>query len=76
MLKMTEVELEVLSDTDMLCMIQKGIHGGISMISNRYAQANNKYMGDKFDPLKPSSFISCVDKTKLYGWAMSQKLPI
>ena len=48
-LKLTEAKLELLSDPDMLLMVEKGIRGGISMIRNRYGKANNKYMGDRFD---------------------------
>jgi hypothetical protein len=72
-LKSTEVELELLNDIHMLRMFQKGIRGGISMTSNRYVKAINKYMGDKYDPIKPS-FIPYFDKTIFYGWAMSQLL--
>ena len=39
---------------DMLLMAEKGIRGGVSMISNRYGKANNKYMGKKYDPSKKS----------------------
>ena len=58
----------------MLMMFEKGLRGGISHISKRYACANNKYMND-FDESKPSTFIQYLDANNLYGWAMSQKLP-
>ena len=74
-LKTTEVKLELLSDIDMLLMIQKGIRGGTCTASKRLAQANNKYMGDSYDSSKPSSFIIYLDANNLYGWAMSQELP-
>ena len=73
-LKETGQKLELLHDYDMLMMFERGTRGGMTHISKRYAEANNKYMKD-YNPEQPSSFIQYLDANNLYGWAMSQSLP-
>ena len=75
LLKLAKAELEQITDPDMLLMIERGIRGGLSMISTRYAMANNKYMV-KYNPKLPAMYIPYLDANNLYGWAMSMKLPI
>ena len=59
----------------MLLMFKHGIRGDITQAVLHYATANNKYMGDKFDPKEKSSYLQYLDANNLYGWAMSQSLP-
>ena len=74
-LKKTEVKLELLTNADMLLMVEKGIRGGICHATHMYAKANNKYMKN-YDKNKESLYIQYLDANNLYGWAMSQKLPV
>ena len=74
MLLYTNVELELITDVDMYLMVENGIRGGISMISQKFAKANNPYLEDH-DPEQPNSYIMYLDANNLYGWAMSQCLP-
>ena len=74
-LKKTDVELELLTDYDMVLMIEEGIRGGICHAIQRYAKANNKYKRD-FDKNKESSYIQYLDANNLYGKAMTEKLPV
>ena len=63
-LRMTDVELELLDDVDMHQFIELGVRGGVSVISNRYAKADDKYC------------LFYVDANNLYGHAMCRSLPV
>ena len=74
-LKKTEVEVELITDTDILLMVEKGIREGICHAILRYAKANNKYMKD-YNKDEEESFLQYSDANNLYGFAMSESLPV
>ena len=75
LLKHTSMKLELLTDYNMYLFIEKGIRGGISTEMRRYSKANNPYLND-FNPEQEISYIPYLDANNLYGWAMSQPLPV
>ncbi|KAL9980669.1 hypothetical protein ACROYT_G009282 [Oculina patagonica] len=74
LLKKTRVELELLTEFEMHLFIERGLRRGISMVSKRYAIANNPYV-EGFHPRLPKKYIMFYDANNLYGWAMSKPLP-
>ena len=74
-LKTTGVKLELLTDYDMILMIEKGIKGGICQATHRYAKESKKYMKN-YDKNIESSYVQYLDANNLKGWTMSQKLPV
>ena len=59
----------------MLLMVEEGIRGEICHVIYHYTIANNKYMNN-YDKSIESSYIELLVANNLYGWAMSQKLPL
>ena len=74
-LKFTKVKLDLLTDVDQYLFLEKGIRGGISVISERFAEANNPLL-KTYDDSKPTSYITLLDCNNLYGFALSQPLPV
>ncbi|KAJ8982690.1 hypothetical protein NQ317_013162 [Molorchus minor] len=74
MLKLTKIELELLTDIDMIAFFKKGIRGGISQCSERKHIANNQFLPN-YDANETTSFISYLDATNLYGHSITQALP-
>ena len=74
-LKKTNIELELLTDYDILLMVEEGIRGGICHSIHRYAKTNNKCMNN-YNKNEESSYIQYLDANNLYGWVMSKELPV
>ena len=74
LLKKTGEELELFTEVEMHMFVERGIRGGISMVSKRHAKANNPLVSG-YDESKPNSYIMYLDANNLYGWAMSKPLP-
>ena len=69
------LKLDLLTDIDMLLMVEEGLRGRICHPICWYAKANNKYIKD-YDKNKESSYLQYLDVNDLYDWAVLQKLPV
>ena len=91
MLKMTKIELDLVSDQDMYLFLVDSIRGGICRINKKYSKADNKYTRIQHDEwsdkrirknfknkLKTNDlnkYLLYLDANNQYGYSMSQKLP-
>ena len=75
MLKLSRVELELLTCPDAYLFLESAVRGGISVISNRYARSNNPLVPG-YDVTKPTSYIGYYDANNLYAKSMEEKLPL
>ena len=64
-LKKIQLKLELLTDSDMLMMVEKGIRGEMCHAIYRYVKANNKYIKN-YDKSIESSYIEYLDANNLY----------
>ena len=74
MLKMTKVELKLITDHDMFIFFQKGIRAEMSYISNRCSKVNNEHLRS-YDSKQESKLIKYLDVNNLYGYVISKFLP-
>ena len=73
-LKMTGIELDLVSDKDMYLFLVSAKRGGTCVVSKRFANANIPGTSD-YNPSNPTSYIIYQDMNNLYGHAMVQSLP-
>ena len=74
-LKIAQAKFQYIKDYDMLLFINRALKGGYSLVAQSYARMNNKNFKD-FNPSQPETSILNLDANNLYGYAMSQPLPI
>lgn len=74
MLKETKCKIELLTDIEMVLMVESSIRGGITQSITRHVKANNKHLPD-YNPTIESVYLGYFDANNLYGWAMSKPLP-
>ena len=71
-LRMFEAKLDLLTDIDMLLIVEKGIRGGICYSIYQYSKANNKYIKD-YDKNEESSDIQYSDVNNFCEWPCFKK---
>ena len=66
-LKHSKIELDLITDIDMLLFIERGIKGGITHASKRFGKANSKFIKTGYDSTKEETHLIYLDVNNLYG---------
>jgi len=74
-LKMTQIELDLITDPDQYLLLENSIRGGLSYVAHRYAKANNPSLPD-FDPERPITHLCYFDANSLYATCQTYQLPV
>ena len=74
-LKMTQIELDLITDLDQHLLLESSIRGGMSYVAHRYAKANNPSLPD-FDPQLPIKELCYLDANSLYATSQMYELPV
>src|SRR5690606_17910047 len=74
-LKFTHAKIDLFTDPDMYLFIENSVRGGLCQQVVKHVRANNPSCSD-YNPSEPKSHILYIDTNNLYGFAMSQKLPM
>lgn len=75
LLRVTGVSLELLTDAEKHQFVERGLRGGVAMVTKCYATANNPNMND-YRSHGDRTHLLYLDANNLYGWAISQHLPV
>ncbi|GIX84040.1 c2H2-type domain-containing protein [Caerostris darwini] len=75
-LKIIKVELQLLGNVNEYLWFEKSMRGRVCLLGRRHAIANNPYRSENYDETLPSNYILALDANNLYGFAMSQFLPV
>ena len=75
MLKMTKIELELISDSDIYLFLMDTIRGGMAVCNKKYVKADNIYTRKKDENSDVNKYLMYLDANNLYGLSMSKPLP-
>ena len=75
MLKMTKIELELISDSDIYLFLMDTIRGGMTVCNKKFVKADNIYTRKKDENSDINKYLMYLDASNLYGLSMSKPLP-